>query len=142
MQRLLASLVLLWGVLASSIVESSAFQAPSSGSRTFGMRDAGIATQPLNTRPIFGDSRLTLAATSEDEKEGEKEEEVVDIVTPSTSFESSSSSPGFSDPDAMANREMRLSWWGWIIFVYPTLLLLDDVLHFWPTEGPLSLLKI
>ena len=34
-----------------------------------------------------------------------------------------------------------LSWWGYIIFGLPFVLLLDDAFHFIPSEGPLSFLK-
>jgi hypothetical protein len=45
------------------------------------------------------------------------------------------------DPAMKANTNpFRLEWWGYI-FILPFILLADDLLHFLPTEGPLSILK-
>ena len=39
----------------------------------------------------------------------------------------------------LANDGFEMSWWSWIGFVaFPATLLLNDVFHFLPTEGPLG----
>uniref|UniRef100_A0A6V2NRS3 Uncharacterized protein n=1 Tax=Ditylum brightwellii TaxID=49249 RepID=A0A6V2NRS3_9STRA len=130
-------LVLVCSVLVwSSTV--SAFNIPSNTNARFGMREVGI-TQQLQQQEAslsFVGSRIVLSATSEEE---EKKEEVMDIETSSPFGEAYK---GYTDPDAEANTQIRLSWWGWILAVYPAALLLDDVFHFWPKEGPIAMLKI
>ena len=45
------------------------------------------------------------------------------------------------DPAMAANtKPWEMSWWAYIIFGLPVTLLLNDFLHFIPTEGPLSFL--
>jgi len=38
------------------------------------------------------------------------------------------------DPAAEANTSFELSWWAWILVLYPTTLLLNDFLHFLPED--------
>jgi hypothetical protein len=45
------------------------------------------------------------------------------------------------DPAMRANtRPWDMSWWAWILFGFPFVVLADDVFHFLPTEGPLGFL--
>lgn len=45
------------------------------------------------------------------------------------------------DPAMAANtKPWEMSWWAYIIFGLPVTLLMNDFLHFIPTEGPLSFL--
>jgi hypothetical protein len=47
----------------------------------------------------------------------------------------------FVDPYMAANtRPWEMNWWAYILFGFPFVLLLNDALHFLPTEGPLSFL--
>jgi hypothetical protein len=45
------------------------------------------------------------------------------------------------DPAMRANTNpFEMNWWGYILFGFPPILLLNDAFHFLPTEGPLSFL--
>ena len=48
----------------------------------------------------------------------------------------------WNDPAMEANTNpFLLSWWGYLLIGVPVLLLVNDVVHFIPQEGPLSFLN-
>ena len=82
-----------------------------------------------------------VVAEGEEAAEGEGEEVVIKGVYKNLAKGGEITEVPWEDPAMLANSTFEMSWWAYILFGMPFLLLLNDVLHFLPTEGPLGFLS-